>query len=121
VKAIHTVSAYATEYGLSLAEAVVNEKTNEIPTTRDMLGVVNVEGCVVTWDALNTQKETVKRVIEKRGAYVGALKANQRNFYEDVVRVFEPVSNAVQPVSVNVSNSLYSNKLHPLEKAIYTG
>jgi hypothetical protein len=74
VKAIHTVSAYSTDYGLSLAEAVVNEKTNEIPTVRDMLDAANVEGCVVTWDALNTQKETVKKVIEKRGDYVGALK-----------------------------------------------
>jgi predicted transposase YbfD/YdcC len=89
VKAIHTVNAYATDYGLSLAEAVVNEKTNEIPTTRDMLAIVNVEGCVVTWDALNTQKETVKQVIEKRGAYVGALKANQHNFYEDVALYFD--------------------------------
>jgi hypothetical protein len=43
VKAIHTVSAYATDYGLSLAEAVVNEKTNEIPTVRDMLDGANKE------------------------------------------------------------------------------
>jgi predicted transposase YbfD/YdcC len=44
---------------------------------------------VVTWDALNTQKETVKKVIEKRGAYVGALKANHHNFYEEVALYFD--------------------------------
>jgi predicted transposase YbfD/YdcC len=89
VKAIHTVSAYSTDYGLSLSEAVVNEKTNEIPTVREMLDITNVEGCVVTWDALNTQKETVKKVVEKRGEYVGALKANQQSFYEDVKEYFD--------------------------------
>jgi predicted transposase YbfD/YdcC len=89
VPGMQTVSAYSTEYGLCLGEAVIEEKTNEIPTIQAMLDAISVEGCIATWDALNTQKETVKKVIQKKGDYVGALKGNQHAFYEDVKSYFE--------------------------------
>ncbi|GHT89447.1 hypothetical protein FACS1894137_18710 [Spirochaetia bacterium] len=83
------VSAYSTDHGLCLSETVVDEKTNEIPAVRDLLAITNVSGCIVTWDALNTQKETVKAVIAKRGDYVGALKGNQQLFHEEVTQFFD--------------------------------
>jgi predicted transposase YbfD/YdcC len=89
VKGMHTVSAYSTDRGLCLSEVVVEEKTNEIPAVRDLLDITEVSGCVVTWDALNTQKETVGAVIRKGGDYVGALKGNQHDFYEDVKLYFD--------------------------------
>ena len=93
VKAVHTVSAYSTDHGLCLSEKVVDEKTNEIPAVRDLLDITNVSGCIVTWDALNTQKETVKAVIAKKGDYVGApillSKGNQNLFYEEVKEYFD--------------------------------
>jgi predicted transposase YbfD/YdcC len=51
IKAMQTVSSYSTEYGVCLSEAVIDEKTNEIPTVPEMLAVTNVAGCIVTWDA----------------------------------------------------------------------
>jgi predicted transposase YbfD/YdcC len=89
VSGMQTVSAYSTEYGLCLGEAVIEEKTNEIPTIQAMLEDINVEGCIATWDALNTQKETVKKVINGNGDYVGTLKGNQHAFYKDVKSYFE--------------------------------
>jgi hypothetical protein len=80
VKAMHTVSAYSTDRGLCLSEKVVDEKTNEIPAVQDLLSITAVRGGIVTWDALNTQKETVKAVIAGKGDYVGALKGNQNLF-----------------------------------------
>jgi predicted transposase YbfD/YdcC len=89
VKAMQTVSAYSTDYGLCLSEAVIEEKTNEIPTVQTLLEVTAVKGCIVTWDALNTQKDTVAKVIKKGGDYVGALKGNQESLYLDVKEYFE--------------------------------
>ncbi|MDR0761313.1 MAG: ISAs1 family transposase, partial [Treponema sp.] len=63
--AMHRVSAFSTERGLGLSEVVVAEKSNEIPAVRDLLDITNIRGCIVTWDALNTQKETVRTVIAK--------------------------------------------------------
>jgi predicted transposase YbfD/YdcC len=89
VKAVHTVSAYSTDRGLCLSEKIVDEKSNEIPAVQDLLAVTNVSGCIVTWDALNTQKETVKAVIARRGDYVGALKGNQGLFFDEVKQFFD--------------------------------
>jgi len=51
--------------------------------------MTEIKDCVLTWDALNTQKDTVAAVIRKKGDYVGALKENHRNFYEDVKLYFD--------------------------------
>jgi predicted transposase YbfD/YdcC len=88
-KGMHTVSAYSTDRGLCLSEVAVEEKTNEIPAARDLPGITEVKGCVVTWDALNTQKETAAQVVRKGGDYAGALKGNQLGFYEDVTFYFD--------------------------------
>jgi predicted transposase YbfD/YdcC len=89
VKAMHTVSAYSTDRGLCLSEKVADEKTNEIPAVQDLLAVTDVRGYIVTWDALNTQKDTVKAVIAGKGDYVGALKGNQQLFHEEVKEFFD--------------------------------
>ena len=48
---------------MCIAEEIIDKKTNEIPTTAKILGKLNVEGCIITWDALNTQKENISAVI----------------------------------------------------------
>jgi predicted transposase YbfD/YdcC len=85
---MQTVSAYSTEYGLCLTEGVIAEKTNEIPTVQAMLDMTAVKGCIVTWDALNTQKGTVAAVIRNHGDYVGALKDNHPTFHREVKEYF---------------------------------
>jgi len=89
LKAIHTVSAYSTEYGMAFSERVVEEKTNEIPAVQAMLLSTNLEGAIVTWDAINTQRETVRIVRKRKGDYIGALKENQKGFYGDVKLYFD--------------------------------
>ena len=89
VKAMHTVSAFSHEYGMCVSQKTVLEKSNEIPAVQDLIEITDIKDCIVTWDALNTQKETVKKVIEKKGDYIGALKANHHSFYTDVKDYFE--------------------------------
>ena len=88
-KALHTLNAYSSDLGMCIGQVFVNEKSNEIPAAIDLLDIIEVKGTIVTWDALNTQKETVKKVIARGGDYVGALKGNQHNFYKDVKDYFE--------------------------------
>lgn len=99
VKAMHTVSAYSTENGLCLSQLSVEEKTNEIPAVQNLIDITEVKGCVLTWDALNTQKSTVAAVIDKQGDYVGALKGNQHNFYHEVKLYFDSESSLLKKVS----------------------
>jgi predicted transposase YbfD/YdcC len=95
VKAMHTVSAFSTENGMCLSQISVEEKRNEIPAVQDLIDMTDIKDCVLTWDALNTQKNTVAAVIRKKGDYVGALKGNQHHFYEDVKRYFDSESAAL--------------------------
>ena len=68
---------------------MIEEKTNEITAIPDVINRLNIKGVICTWDALNTQKNTVKAVIDGKGDYVGALKGNQGTFYQDVIDYFD--------------------------------
>ena len=74
---------------MCIDQEMIEEKTNEITAIPDVIKRLNIEGVICTWDALNTQKNTVKAVIKRKGDYVGALKGNQGNFYQDVIDYFD--------------------------------
>jgi len=80
VKALHTLNVYSSDYGFCTGQVFVDEKRNEIPAMIDLLKIIDIKGCILTWDALNTQRDTVAEVKRKKGDYVGALKGNQHNF-----------------------------------------
>lgn len=88
-KALHTLNAYSSDYGLCIGQVFVDEKTNEIPAAKELFEIIDLKNTIVTWDALNTQKSTVESVIKHKGDYVGALKGNQGNLYNDVIDYFD--------------------------------
>jgi len=55
-KARHIVSLFLTEQKLTLAQTQVQEKTNEIPALIELLDSLKLTNCVITMDALHTQK-----------------------------------------------------------------
>ena len=67
----------------------IDDKTNEIPTIKEILVRTNIHNCIITWDALNTQTENVKAVIDGKGDYVVPIKGNQGNFYNDLIEYFD--------------------------------
>ena len=90
--ALHVVSAYAAEAGLVLAQRAVDGKSNEITAIPELLDMLNLKGAIVTIDAMGTQKEIARRVADKGGDYVLALKGNQTSLYEDAALFFaDPV------------------------------
>jgi predicted transposase YbfD/YdcC len=82
--ATHIVSAFAYEYGLVLSQEKVTEKSNEITAIPELLNNLAMEGSIISIDAMGTQKEIVKQIVNKKGDYVLALKQNHKSFYEDV-------------------------------------
>lgn len=89
VKSINAMSAFSNRYEVALTTAFIGEKTNEIPTGEKIIEKLNLKDIIVTADALNTQKKTVKAIIKSKGDYVLALKNNHEDFYEDVKFYFE--------------------------------
>ena len=82
--AIHIVSAWATENRLVLGQVKVAQKSNEITAVPELLGLLDITGCIVTIDAMGCQTEIARQIVEQQGDYVLALKRNQGTLREDV-------------------------------------
>jgi hypothetical protein len=86
--ALHLISAYATEAGLVLAQRAVDGKSNEITAIPDLLDLLDLEGAIVTIDAIGTQRAIAAKIVEKKADYVLALKGNQSGLRDDVALAF---------------------------------
>lgn len=82
--AVHLVSAYAAKARLVLAQQVVADKSNEITAIPDLLAMLDLQGAVVTIDAMGCQKTIVQQIVETGADYVLALKDNHPTLSEDV-------------------------------------
>lgn len=82
-KALNMVSAWVTAQSVVLGQVCCEEKSNEITAIPELLKILDIEGCVVTIDAMGCQKEIVKQIVEKKADYVIALKENQGNLYQE--------------------------------------
>ncbi len=89
VKSLNVLNAYSNNLGLCVASEKIKDKTNEITTIPKILERINVKGNIITWDALNTQKSNVEKVIKLKGDYVVPVKLNQENFYNDLSLYFD--------------------------------
>ena len=83
------MSAWARENKMVLGQMKTKEKSNEITAIRELLKVLELEGCIVTIDAMGCQKEIVKTVIKKGADYVHGLKGNQGTLHDEVELYFE--------------------------------
>lgn len=86
---LHMISAWASHQHLVLAQRQVEGKSNEITAIPALLDVLDLAGCIVTIDAMGTQRAIAERIIERGGDYVLALKENQPALYEEVRGYFE--------------------------------
>jgi predicted transposase YbfD/YdcC len=82
--AIHMVSAWASANRLVLGQLKVDEKSNEITAIPELLRLLDVQGAVVTIDAMGCQKEIAKPITEQGADCVLALKENHPTLYEAV-------------------------------------
>jgi predicted transposase YbfD/YdcC len=86
---VHVVSAWACESSLVLGQLRVDEKTNEIRAIPELLEILCLKGCIVTIDAMGTQKEIAEKIIEKEADYILQVKGNQELLMKDIALYFE--------------------------------
>ena len=83
-KTLHLVSAWATANGLSLGQVAVDEKSNEITAIPKLLELLDLNGALVTIDAMGCQKAIAAKIIERKGNYILTVKENQEHLLEDI-------------------------------------
>src|SRR4051794_25106688 len=85
IKALHLVSAWATEHSLTLGQVATEEKSNEITAIPELLELLDLEGALVTIDAMGCQKAIAAKIVEGGGDYVLTVKDNQEHLRQDVI------------------------------------
>ena len=89
------VSAYSASQGITLATEACEEKSNEITAVPVLLDKIDIEGKIITADAMSFQKAIIDKIREKGGEFIIELKANQRSLrygIEDGIEQFVPKS-----------------------------
>jgi predicted transposase YbfD/YdcC len=83
--ALHSVSVWASEFGLSLGQVACEEKSNEITAIPELLRLVDIKGTIITIDAMGTQKAIAAQIVDSEADYVLALKGNQETLHQQVM------------------------------------
>jgi predicted transposase YbfD/YdcC len=120
LKALHTLSAYATNARLILAQLSVPEKTNEITAIPDLLDHLaetkQLEGALVTIDAMGCQVQIADKIVSHKADYLLALKGNQPTLEADVEDYF-----GTAPADELVSKTTVEKGHGRIETRTYTG
>lgn len=88
VKALHLVSAYATEVGVMLAQQRCEEKSNEITAIEALLPSLALKGAIVTIDAMGCQTAIAQSIVTQGGDYLLSVKDNQPSLHEAIQEYF---------------------------------
>ena len=83
------MSAWACEASITLAQAFVGDKSNEITAIPELLAMLNLKEAVVTIDAMGTQRAIAAGIVGKGGNYVLCVKGNQGRLHDEVRDQFD--------------------------------
>ena len=86
-KAPHLVAAFDHGAGAVLGQVAVDVKSNEIPAARALLGQLDLDGAVVTLDAMHTQTDTATAITGAGGDYVFTVKANMPTLHQKLKKL----------------------------------
>jgi predicted transposase YbfD/YdcC len=90
-KAIHVVSAWATQNKLVFGQVKTADKSNEITAIPSLLDMIALEGCIITIDSMGCQYEIANKIVQGKADYLFSLKGNQETLHNDVRELFEGI------------------------------
>ena len=88
----HLLAAFGHRLGLALGQVGVPDKTNEIGAAGELLLALALEGRVITADALLTQPELARTILDSGGDYLLVVKGNQPTLHADIAATFAPAA-----------------------------
>ncbi len=91
----HGLSVVSHELGITLTQQSVSDKTNEIPISTEILKAFDVNGKVITTDALLTQHPFCHAIVNRCGDYLLAVKNNQSDLLDAIEKLFQDIPDTV--------------------------
>lgn len=104
----HLVGAFACEGEILLAHVPTEEKSNEITAIPELLKWLDLQGALVSIDAMGCQYKIADTIQSKEGDYLFSLKGNQSSLHDDVIEVYK---NTPKTIKVE-SSELATEKGH---------
>lgn len=121
LKALHLVSAWSKEHRLVLGQTKVSAESNEITAIPALLEMLDISGCIITIDAMGTQKSIAKKIIEADADYVLSLKDNHPTLHQQVKNWFETAQSlGFKDVDVNISQRVEKGHHRIENRKVYT-
>jgi len=124
LKALHTLSAYATNAHLTLSQLSVPEKTNEITAIPDLLDQLaeadQLKGAIVTIDAMGCQVDIAAEIVEHKADFLLPLKGNQPTLAAEVESYFEtaPKEQLVTKTTVEKGHGRIETRVYTASKEV---
>lgn len=121
LKALHMVSAWSNEHRLVLGQTKVSAKSNEITAIPALLEMLDISGCIITIDAMGTQKSIAQKIIAADSDYVLSLKDNHPTLHQQVKNWFETAhSLGFKGVDVSISQRVEKGHHRSENRKFYT-
>lgn len=122
---INMVSAWSSSSNFTLAQMKVDGKSNEITAIPQLLDTMEIEGAVITIDAIGCQTKITKKIVDNDADYIIGIKENQKGLYDEVVNYFDQVKDNdlenAECLMMETSNALEKEKHGRVEeRKIYT-
>lgn len=87
---VHLVSAYQVESGVPCLQVAVPSKANELTVAPSILRQLNLQGVLVTGDAMFAQRALSIQIVQAGGDYCWIVKENQPTLFDDLRLLFGP-------------------------------
>src|SRR5487761_1272188 len=87
-RALHLVSAFASENGVALGQVATDQKSNEITAIPELLKLLDIKGCLITTDAMGCQTDIAADIVKRGGDYLLAVRGNQKGLYLSMQTLF---------------------------------
>lgn len=78
--------------GLVVAQMPIKNKECEIKAIPELLKLLDIQGSIVTTDAVGTQTQIMEQIVSQEGHFVLMVKKNQPQSYEEIVKYFGEMS-----------------------------
>jgi predicted transposase YbfD/YdcC len=119
-KALHLVSAFATSSQLVLGQEAVEEKSNEITAIPALLERLDLEGALVSIDAMGCNPNIAQSILEAKADYLLAVKDNQPTLHADVKSYFEtaPATEVERHETLGKDHGRLEARAHKVSKVV---
>ena len=116
----YIVSGYLADTGISIGQVKVDDKSNEITAIPDLIKLLDIEGKIITIDAIGTQEDICNLITskEKKGDYILKVKDNQKDLKDDIKTYFD-LGLKRDDTNIAIWETNYEKDHGRIEKRIY--